>query len=307
MESIGFMLHDFGYRGVEVEEAAGVGGMAHLVNFMGTDTTAANSFANEYYNPEVAYKMYGFSVPASEHSVACSWGRDMEEAYFLNMLAIYPEGIVSIVSDTYDVYKFVKTMATKYKDKILARDGKVVFRPDSGDPTSTVLSTLRNLEKGYGSTKNSKGYKVLNNVRVIQGDGIDERAIAFILQAMKLNKWSAENIAFGMGGALLQHSNRDTFKFAMKASAGKDENGWYDIWKSPKSDMGKASKKGRFTLVFNKETGQIYTGNTNGHPYLEDMMETVFENGRILKEYTWDEVRANAEASTRDIRRNSKK
>ena len=112
---------------------------------------------------------------------------------------------------------------------------------------------------------------------------------------MKLNKFSIDNVAFGMGGALLQHSNRDTFKFAMKASATKNDRGWVDVYKDPVTDTMKHSKKGRMTLVKNKKSGQIYTCRTPiTHPSLVDMMSTVYKDGEIVKEYTFEEVRNNA-------------
>ena len=291
-EGLEFKLHDFGARGVSSKESAGIGGAAHLVNFLGTDTIEALMYARKYYNAD----MPGFSIPASEHSTMTAWGQENEVEAYRNMLKNFakPGSIVAVVSDSYDIHNASKNIWGKeLKQEVINSGATVVIRPDSGDPTSVVLQTLRNLAEGFRTITNSKGFKVLNNVRVIQGDGIDENAIAFILSAMKLNGWSTDNIAFGMGGALLQHSNRDTFKFAMKASAGMIDDKWIDIWKSPVSDMGKASKKGRFTLVRNNDTGEVYTGNTNGHPYLEDMMQTVYLNGQITKEYSWDEVKAN--------------
>lgn len=136
-DSLPFKLHDFGYRGVSSEETAGLGAMAHLINFMGTDTLAGITYANKYYD---ANGMIAFSVPASEHSVACSYGPEMEEKYFLNMLEQYPTGIVSIVSDTYNVFNFVGTMGVKFKEKILSREGTVVFRPDCYSEDTQILT-----------------------------------------------------------------------------------------------------------------------------------------------------------------------
>ena len=122
LDLLPFKLYDFGYRGVSSEETAGIGGSAHLTSFMGTDNLAAIRLLQFYYNSEEPLeninKIYGFSVPASEHSVATAWGELEEDGYFLNMLKQYPTGIVSIVSDTYDVYNFVKTMAIRHKQKI---------------------------------------------------------------------------------------------------------------------------------------------------------------------------------------------
>jgi len=307
LDGLDFKLHDFGYRGVQSEESAGIGGMSHLVNFMGTDTTAANTYANEYYNPDVQYKMYGVSVPASEHSVECSWGRDDEEGYFLNMLDNYPTGIVSIVSDGYDVFNFVKTMGTKFKEKILARNGVVVFRPDSGDPVEVNMKLFDTLWNIFGGTYNDKGYRVLDpHVRLIQGDGIvfdmKNSTINKMLSMAKANNIAADNWVFGSGGGLLQKWDRDTQKFAIKASFGirkiEGSHGYalkeLDLVKTPVTSKGKTSKSGKlklhphnggFTTISSADnTKEQFAG------YI-DALETVFENGEIKRFQTFDEIR----------------
>ena len=218
--SLPFKLHDFGYRGVSSEESAGIGGMAHLVNFMGTDTLAAITYANKYYN---AGGVNAYSVPASEHSVACSFGKDNEEGYFLNMLEHYPTGIVSIVSDTYDVFNFVQAISSKFKKEILARKGTVVFRPDSGDPIDVNIKLINILWNIFGNEGSitTTGHKLLPlQVRLIQGDGIDLKTLENILKTVTDLGFSAENWVFGSGGGLLQKFDRDTLKFAIKASYG---------------------------------------------------------------------------------------
>ena len=292
-EDVSFKLHDFGARGVSSKESAGIGGLAHLVNFMGTDTVEALVYGRKYYGAN----MPGFSIPAAEHSSITTWGRDKEVDAYRNMLTQFakPGSMVAVVSDSYDIYKASKDIwGGVLKQEVIDSGATIIIRPDSGNPASTVLKVLRALGDTFGTTRNKKNYKVLNHVRVIQGDGIDEFSIKEILEAMKLNNWSVENVAFGMGGALLQHSNRDTLKFAMKASAAYVDGEWVDVYKDPVGDSSKASKKGMFTLIRNKETNEVYTGAYVHHPYLEDIMETVFLNGEIVKEYTLDEVRENA-------------
>ena len=307
LEGLDFKLHDFGYRGVQSEESAGIGGMAHLVNFLGTDTTAANSFANEYYNPDVAYKMYGFSVPASEHSVACSWGKDKEEGYFVNMMEQYPTGIVSIVSDTYDVYNFVRTMSKKHREAILAREGVVVFRPDSGDPIEVNMKLFDILWNTFGGTYNDKGFRVLDeHVRLIQGDGIvfdlEESSINKILSMAKANQIAADNWVFGSGGGLLQKWDRDTQKFAIKASFGirkiEGSHGYVlrelDLVKTPVTSKSKRSKSGRLKLhPMNDSFTTISSADTPKELFSSyvDALELVFENGEIKREQTFDEIR----------------
>jgi len=195
-----FKLHDFGYRGVSSEETAGIGGMAHLVNFMGTDTIRGIVFADNYYNSGVC----GYSVPASEHSVACSFGKDFEDEYFMNMLHTYPTGIVSIVSDTYDVFNFIKTMSERHRDAILSRNGTVVFRPDSGDPIKVNSKLIDILWNTFGGTM-VNGYRLLDShVRLIQGDGIDKQMLLELIAMLMLKGFSLDNIVFGSGGGLLQ-------------------------------------------------------------------------------------------------------
>jgi nicotinamide phosphoribosyltransferase len=300
---LSFKLHDFGYRGVSSEETAGIGGMSHLVNFMGTDTTAANTYANEYYNSEDEYKMYGYSIPASEHSVACSFGKDHEEEYFLNMLEQYPTGLVSIVSDTYDVFNFVKTMGTKHKEKILAREGTVVFRPDSGEPVEVNMKLVDILWNVFGGTYNNKGYKVLNpHVRLIQGDGIDIDMIEKILSTAKTNGYSAENWVFGSGGGLLQKFDRDTQKFAIKASYGtrrvEGSHGYitqeFDLVKTPATSKSKRSKAGILKLHKTDDgfmtISSVSETKAQFNSYVDEL-EIVFENGEIKRYQSFDEIR----------------
>ena len=285
--SIDFKLHDFGARGVSSLESAGIGGAAHLVNFMGTDTVEALLFARRYYGADVA----GYSVPAMEHSTVTSWGRENEVASYRNMVKQNgkPGGIVSAVSDSYDIFKACELWGTELKQDILDSGATLVVRPDSGDPAVVVKQCLQILEKHFGSTRNAKGFKVLNNVRVLQGDGINHASIRSILYTITLAGYSADNVVFGQGGALLQIVNRDDQKFAMKCSAALVDGEWVDVYKDPIHDKGKQSKKGRVTL-FKTENGFV-SGVENGQP---EALETVFENGVLIRDMTFDEVRANA-------------
>lgn len=285
---INFKLHDFGFRGVSSFESAGLGGAAHLVNFMGTDTIAALLYARKYYGADMA----GFSIPAMEHSTVTSWGRENEVAAYRNMLNQYakPGALVAAVSDSYDIYEACKLWGTELKQQILDSGAVVVVRPDSGEPSEVVVKCLRILDQYFGSVVNAKGYKVLNNVRVIQGDGIDHTSINRILYCMELAGYSADNVAFGQGGALLQQVNRDTMRFAMKCSAAKVNGQWVPVYKDPITDKGKVSKKGRVTLYKDAERG-YYSGVEDWKP---SALDTVFKDGVITKTYTFDEVRANA-------------
>jgi nicotinamide phosphoribosyltransferase len=214
---IDFKLHDFGYRGVSSEETAGIGAAAHLINFKGTDTVAGIRVLQQYYGSQ---EMEGFSVPAAEHSTITSWGRENEAEAYRNMLTQFPTGIVAVVSDSYNVYSASeKLWGELLRDQVLAREGTLVVRPDSGIPRETVLKVLQILGDKLGYEMNAKGYRVLNpKVRVIQGDGVNFWTIQDMLMAVNRAGWSADNISFGMGGALLQQLNRDTQKFAFKTS-----------------------------------------------------------------------------------------
>ena len=289
---IGFKLHDFGARGVSSLESAGIGGTAHLVNFMGTDTVEALLFARRYYGADMA----GFSVPAMEHSTVTSWGRENEVASYRNMVKQNgkPGGIVSAVSDSYDIFKACELWGTELKQDILDSGATLVVRPDSGDPAVVVKQCLQILEKYFGSTRNAKGFKVLNNVRVLQGDGINHASIRSILYTITLAGYSADNVVFGQGGALLQIVNRDDQKFAMKCSAALVDGKWVDVFKDPITDKGKQSKKGKLKLV--KDIDQYITVDSHDKMFhiLYDELEVVFENGVLIRDMTFDEIRTNA-------------
>lgn len=287
-----FKLHDFGARGVSSAESAALGGMAHLVNFMGTDTIEAVRSARYYYNCPMA----GFSIPAAEHSTITSWGRENEVEAYRNMLKRFaaPGSIVAVVSDSYDIYNACENLwGGALKQEVIDSGATVVVRPDSGYPPEVVLNCLRILDSKFGSTVNEKGYKVLNNVRIIQGDGIDHETIQLILNFALRNGYSADNIAFGQGGALLQIVNRDTLKFAMKCSSIVVDGQDRDVYKDPVTDSGKKSKKGRLELVV--RDGKIQTVRKEDlRPNEESLMNIVFDNGNLRRVENFVEIRARA-------------
>lgn len=293
-----FKLHDFGGRGASCREAATIGGAAHLINFRGSDTGVGVALANEMYN----CPMSAWSIPASEHSTITSWGRENEEEAYKNMLEVYGgDGkILACVSDSYDIYNACENIwGGTLKQKVIDSGATLVIRPDSGDPKTVVLKVLEILGNKFGITTNSKGFKVLKYVRVIQGDGVNLDSIEEILKAMKEAKWSAENIAFGMGGALLQQHNRDTQRFAMKCSWVVANGKEIEVRKEPITDKVKNSKSGRLDLirkVINGAHGGIVVYETvklekdqDHHP--DTIMVEAFLNGDVLLNQTWDEVR----------------
>jgi nicotinamide phosphoribosyltransferase len=309
--TIDFKLHDFGARGVSSMESAGIGGASHLVNFMGTDTISGILFAREYYNAGIA----GFSIPAAEHSTITSWGRDNEVKAYENMVTQFakPGSVLAVVSDSYDIYNATeKLWGEELRQKVIDSGATVVIRPDSGDPDTVCRKLVAILGEKFGYTTNAKGYRVLNNVRLIQGDGVNEQTIRMILGGFAAYGWSADNIAFGMGGALLQQVDRDTQKFAMKCSAMsrsiRVEDGdygsgwkteWFDVQKDPITDPGKKSKAGRVTLW--KSGGEWISAveqpkgwHDKGLGDFVDLLEEVYRDGQLVKEVTFDQIRANA-------------
>jgi nicotinamide phosphoribosyltransferase len=301
---IPFKLHDFGSRGVSSAESASLGGMAHLVNFKGTDTILGVLAAREYYGEDMA----GFSIPAAEHSTITAWGRDRELDAYRNMLRQFakPGALVACVSDSYDLFHAIEAMwGRSLRDEVIQSGATVVIRPDSGDPADVVHKTLGMLDAAFGSTVNTKGYRVLEHVRVIQGDGVNPDSIREIPERITQAGYATDNIAFGMGGALLQKLDRDTQKFALKCSAARIDGRWIDVFKDPATDHAKASKRGRLTLARHREHGNFRTVALPGSAIegdaatlgagWEDAMQTVWENGALLREWSFAEVRVCSE------------
>ncbi|KAK1799855.1 hypothetical protein P4O66_006383 [Electrophorus voltai] len=320
LEGLEFKLHDFGYRGVSSQESAALGGAAHLVNFCSTDTVAGLIMAQRYYNCPMA----GFSIPAAEHSTIISWGRNREKEAYECMLDQFPSGPVAVVSDSYDIFKACRHIwGGKLKERVMERseDSALVIRPDSGDPAETLLEVIKILEECFSCSQNSVGFKVLPSyLRIIQGDGIDLcsvedavyvllapgvllialRACVQILKKLHDEGWSAENVFFGCGSALLQKLNRDTLNCAFKCSYVETNGKGMDVYKQPVTDPSKGSKRGRLSLRRNSD-GFIETVESGVGKPEEDMLVTVFENGTLLQEYSLDEIRKNARLWEEDV------
>lgn len=295
-QGLKFTLHDFGFRGTSSVESAGVLGAAHLVNFLGTDTIPAIKVAQQYYGAPLEGLAY--SVPATEHSIMTSVGRSGEAQVFGDLLKRYPTGILSVVIDSYDYKNFVNVIAAQYRDVILAREGKVVFRPDSGEPSSVTMEVFDALAQVFGTTVNAKGYVELNpKVGVLWGDGIDYGGIRSILFTLRNNRYCTDAIVFGMGGGLLQKINRDDQRFAFKASAMVRNGTLHEIYKQP-LDSSKASKRGILRLERSHD-GQYRTLPVTDFEFFGfdpspiDVLEEVFANGRLLREHTFADVRKN--------------
>jgi nicotinamide phosphoribosyltransferase len=287
-----FHLNDFGYRGASSEESAALGGSAHLVNFLGTDNLVGVEYATHFYDTDVC----GFSVMAAEHSTITSYGRDGEVLAYKTIIGRTPfEAVVSIVCDSYDAINAVdKIFGVMLKDQILARQGKTVIRPDSGDPVQMSSKILDILWSRYGGTINDKGYKVLDpHVGVIYGDYISHEMIDKILREVVVNrKYAPSNIIFGMGGRLLQGITRDTLGMSFKCSCAEIDGVWRDVYKEPKTDAFKISKRGKLRLSRNAMCGFETFPKDSGN---QDELVTVFKNGEVIKRWNFDEIRKRAE------------
>lgn len=289
IDGLAYKLNDFGARGASSAETAMIGGSAHLVNFKGTDTICALPWVHQNYSADPAD--IGHSVPAAEHATISAWSRSRETEAYRNMIKqfgnTYP--IYAVVSDTYNIFEACETKwGEELKDEVLNASGTLVVRPDSGDPISTVLRVVGILASKFGYTRNSRGYKILNKVRVIQGDGINPDSIRAILTALKINNYSADNVAFGMGGALLQGVTRDTFGFAQKASSVTINGQHIDVYKDPIAG-GKTSLKGRMSVTrVNGELTAVRRENLMG----EDALELVYDHGKLIRDQTFNEIRA---------------
>lgn len=288
------LLNDFGYRGSSSKQTAGFGGAAHLLNSIGTDTLEGIVYAARYYGADIDKEPVGVSVFATEHSTTTIYTREHEHEALKNFIVNAPDdACVSLVSDSYNIYEACKFYCS-IKDIITARKGKVVVRPDSGDPAVVSHEVLNILWDGFGGIINEKGYKVLDpHIGMIYADGIDIHSVETILSTIvKYGKFALSNIVFGMGAGLLQKCDRDTHKFAIKCCAAKIGNDWIDVYKDPITDSGKSSKKGK-QAVYN-ENGKYKVCKLENLPSSQkNLMETIFENGEMTKILTWNEVKNN--------------
>ena len=296
MNTLPFAVHCFGARGCTAGEQAQISGGARAIHFQGSDTVEGVRYANYWYH----HSMAAFSVPATEHSVECSFGLGAEEEieYIRHVIKHLgkPGGIVSIVIDGKDVYRATAACCTILHDEIIASGCKVVLRPDSGDMMVVVPRILQMLAAAFGFETNEKGFKKIRYVGILQGDGVDHLAIRTLLGHIMALGFSADNVLFGSGGALLQKVNRDTYKWAQKASAVRVNGEWIGIAKDPITDPGKKSKEGVLTLARSKMTGLLQTVRIDKglNEEFEDVMVTIYRNSVFYNETTMDEMRIRA-------------
>ena len=305
-ESVPFQAHDFSFRGMSGLQDAAISGAGHLTSFFGTDSVPAIDLLEDYYHANTELEMVGCSVPATEHSVMCMGMEDGELATFKRLISeIYPTGIVSIVSDTWDFWKVVTEYTVALKEIILQRDGKVVIRPDSGDPVKIVAGdpdatpgspefkgAIECLWDVFGGTMSDKGYKLLDShIGLIYGDSITlERAIS-ILQRLFEKGFASSNIVFGVGSYTYQYVTRDNFGFAMKATSGVVNGERRDIFKDPKTDSGiKRSAKGllRVELIDNQ---LVLHDKQTKEQEEQGLLKIVFHDGVMTQSISLAEIR----------------
>ena len=299
----GFMLNDFGFRGVSSVESAEIGGFAHLVNFDGSDNVVASKLIMDYYKTD---KVYGKSIPATEHSIMTLKGPEGEFSMIKRVLETHPEQMVACVCDSFNILGAVTYISTDLKEMILARPATAPFiiRPDSGHILKTLEEIYHILFENFGYTVNEKGFKVLPpQIRVIQGDGVNLESIKDIFNSLVEQKISIENIALGMGGKLLQADiNRDTQNFAIKACFGYVDGKPVNIVKNPmeldengvQHQSFKKSKQGLMKLVKTPDSYRTVTSAESDYDTAKDELVVLFENGDLMQEYTFEEIRQRA-------------
>jgi nicotinamide phosphoribosyltransferase len=313
-DHVPFQMHDFGYRGCGSEESAAIAGAAHLLSFLGTDTTAAVCLLRDYYDAEFCERPIGLSVPASEHSVMCAWNEDNDDFEAIeNMLTVYPKGTVSIVSDSYNLWEAIEsTYCGRLKEIILARDGKVVIRPDSGDPPNIIcgdpsaateaeqFGVIRLLDRGFGSSCNALGFRELDpHVGVIYGDAIFYERGQGILSRLAGMGYASNQIVFGSGGLLLNNWSRDTLGMAIKATYCEVNGDPRPIEKKPVTDLGKKSKRGLLKLEkYETELGVSYRTLDDVTPEQEEggQLHVVYQNGCFYNVQDLDQIRNTLES-----------
>ena len=299
--------HDFSFRGMAGLEAALLSGAAHLLSFTGTDTIPAIDFLEEYYNASSDKELIGASVPATEHSVMCMGMENGElETFKRLILETYPRGIVSIVSDTWDFWRVITEYLPTLKSEILARDGKVVIRPDSGDPVDIICGdpkapadspehkgAIGCMWETFGGTISSTGHKILNpHIGLIYGDSISFDRCEAICRRLEERGFASTNIVFGIGSYTYQYTTRDTYGFAIKATYGEVHGEGREIWKNPKTDDGtKKSAKGLLMLEETPGVGVTMRDCVTSEEEKSGLLETVFLDGKLLKECSLNEIR----------------
>jgi nicotinamide phosphoribosyltransferase len=307
-----FQFHDFSLRGMEGHIAGTNSASAHLLSFVGTDTISAILYHEKYYGADVEKELVGTSIPATEHSVMCANATDEQDEYesYRRLLEdIYPSGIFSVVSDTYDFWKVIGETIPSLKETILNRDGKMVVRPDSGDPVKIIcgdhsvdnyhakIGVVESLWETFGGTVNELGYRELDpHVGAIYGDSITLDRAKEIFKQLEEKGFASSNIVLGVGSYTYQYNTRDTFGFAVKATYTVISGQQKLIFKDPKTDDGtKKSQRGRVVVLSDAVGDLSYQDGLNQQQWedlqSQDEMQDVFVNGKLVREQTLSEIR----------------
>jgi nicotinamide phosphoribosyltransferase len=303
--------HDFSFRGMAGIEAAALSGMGHLLFFTGTDTIPALDLIEQYYPTDKADYLIGGSVAATEHSVMCAGGEESEIQTFNRLLDLYPSGVFSVVSDTWDLWKVCTEFLPALKSRIMARDGKLVIRPDSGDPVKIICGdtdapegtperkgVVELLWETFGGTTTDKGYKLLDShIGCIYGDSINYERALKIMSGLMGKGFASGNIVFGIGSFSYQYVTRDTFGFAMKATWVEVDGKGIDIFKKPKTDDGmKNSAKGRLAVHMENGVGLFLVDQASEQEEAESWLTPVWKDGQFLRTDSFEQIRYRAKA-----------
>lgn len=314
--------HDFSFRGMSGVEDALISGAGHLLSFAGTDTIPAIDFLETFYNADCEKELIGGSVPATEHSVMCMGTQDGEVSTFNRLISeVYPAGIVSIVSDTWDFWQVITEFLPALKENILARNGKVVIRPDSGDPVKIIVGdetaavgspeykgAIECMWETFGGTITEQGYKLLDNhIGLIYGDSITTERQVAILEGLKKKGFSSYNVVLGIGSYTYEYVTRDTYGFAMKATYGEVNGKGRDIFKDPKTDDGtKKSAKGLMQVYRNTTTGKLeLKDQCSWEEEAQGELKTVFKDGKVVTDWTLQEIRERIKTALENDENNS--
>ncbi len=304
---IGWQGHDFSFRGMSGMEDAMISGAAHLLCFIGTDTIPAIDFLEQYYPADCTKELIGASVPATEHSVMCMGGETSELETFERLITkVYPEGVVSIVSDTWDFWQVITEYLPELKDTITSRNGKVVIRPDSGDPVKIIIGdkdaaagspeykgAIECMWETFGGTITEQGYKLLDgHIGLIYGDGITIERQDAILEGLKQKGFASYNVVLGLGSFTYEYVTRDTFGFAMKATYGEVNGIGRDIFKDPKTDDGTKRSARGLLQVYKQANGALaLKDQCTWAEEAQGELKTVFKDGKLLIDQSLAEIR----------------
>ncbi|MEL1244901.1 nicotinate phosphoribosyltransferase [Flavobacterium sp. DGU11] len=304
-EFVNWQGHDFSMRGMGGIDASLASSAAHLLSFTGTDTIPAIEFLEQYYNANSDNEIVGGSVPATEHSVMCMGTTEGELETFKRLITeVYPKGIVSIVSDTWDLWKVLTEYLPALKNEITGRDGKVVIRPDSGNPVDILCGDPNGAtdveRKGvvellwdvFGGTTNSKGYKeLIPQIGAIYGDSITLERAVNICERLKQKGFASTNVVLGIGSFTYQYNTRDTFGFAMKATYGEVNGVGREIFKDPVTDDGtKKSAKGLMKIIIENDTYKLID-QVSWEEEQQGELKEVFRDGKLLVDLSLSEIR----------------